>query len=207
MFDFFKLNRAYVDTDVLISLAKLKNHAVCGVTLALKNMFGATPNALYGDDAIREDATAGRGPLHDATWHRGALPGLKKGRFGRDDGFRVPRIVADICAARPIHLSIIDGITSMKGGEGPWSGKVELTKPGLLIAGLNPVSTDAVCTALMGYADPRGPRRSGPFVAGDNHLLLAEQKGVGIADLAAIEVLGVPISKARHPYTGWGKTV
>jgi len=66
----------------------------------------------------------------------------------------VPRIVVDVCAARPIHLAIIDGITSMSGGEGPWckdAAEIKFTQPGVLIAGLNPVSTDVVATAVMGY--------------------------------------------------------
>ena len=43
-------------------------------------------------------------------------------RFGvnHDPGYRVPHIVADLVAARPIHLAIIDGVESIAGGEGPW---------------------------------------------------------------------------------------
>ena len=40
----------------------------------------------------------------------------------RHEGYRIPRVVVDICAARPIDLAIIDGIESMGGTEGPWSG-------------------------------------------------------------------------------------
>jgi uncharacterized protein (DUF362 family) len=46
LFSHFDLNRAYEDTDVFVSLAKMKNHSVCGITLAMKNLFGVTPNAL-----------------------------------------------------------------------------------------------------------------------------------------------------------------
>jgi uncharacterized protein (DUF362 family) len=115
----------------------------------------------------------------------------------------VPRIVADICAARPIHLAIIDGITSMSGGEGPWcreAGPLKFTSPGVLIVGLNPVSTDAVGTAAMGYDNPRAVRGTKPFHFCDNHLLLAEQAGVGVADLAQIDLRGLSLEKARYPY-------
>ena len=44
----YHLNRRYVDTDVLVTLAKLKNHVTAGVTGAVKNLFGITPTALYG---------------------------------------------------------------------------------------------------------------------------------------------------------------
>ena len=51
MFPAYDLNRAYHDTDVFVSMAKLKNHATCGVTLSMKNCFGITPASIYGDDA------------------------------------------------------------------------------------------------------------------------------------------------------------
>src|SRR5882672_1283784 len=85
MFSTLDLNHAYEETDVMVSLAKLKNHITAGVTLSMKNLFGITPNALYGDEAGNEDATAGRGPLHggDNPAQRGRfqkmnLPGLKQ---------------------------------------------------------------------------------------------------------------------------------
>src|SRR5262249_56536331 len=65
MFSSFDFNHSYADTDVMISLAKLKNHVTAGVTLSMKNLFGITPNALYGDEAGSEEATGGRGPLHN----------------------------------------------------------------------------------------------------------------------------------------------
>ena len=205
MFSGFDFNRAYADTDVMVSLAKLKNHITAGVTLSMKNLFGSTPNALYGSEAGSEDATAGRFVLHDP--HGGEhikLPGLKQETFSADATWRVPHITADICAARPVHLAIIDGITAMSGGEGPWcseAGPLKVTTPGVLIAGLNPVSTDAVATGVMGYENPRAVRGTKPFHFCDNHLLLAEQAGVGNADLHQIEVLGLPVEKARYPYS------
>jgi uncharacterized protein (DUF362 family) len=204
MFSSFEFNHAYGETDVMVSLAKLKNHVTAGVTLAMKNLFGLTPNALYGSEAGSEDATGGRDPLHDPNgYSKLRLPGLKEGSLPRDSFSRVPRIVADICTARPIHLSIIDGITSMSGGEGPWcqeGSKVKFTNPGVIIVGLNPVSTDAVGTAVMGYSDPRVNRTAKPFDFCDNHILLAEQAGVGVADLTRIEVRGLTIQQARYPY-------
>jgi uncharacterized protein (DUF362 family) len=201
LFSHFELNRSYQDTDVFVSLAKLKNHSVAGVTLAMKNLFGITPNALYGDQAGREDATAGRGRLHfGSRWAKVRFPGEKSGTFTADQGERIPRIIADLCAARPVDISVIDGVNSISGGEGPWVGPLQLTSPGLLITGLNMVSTDAVATAVMGYSDPRAARGAPPFTRGDNHLLLAEQAGLGTADLGRIDVRGLSIERARYPY-------
>ncbi|HQH72908.1 MAG TPA: hypothetical protein PK360_12595, partial [bacterium] len=72
--------------------------------------------------------------------------------------------------------------------------------PGVMIAGLNPVSTDAVGLAVMGYPDPRAERGTTPFENGDNHLLLAERAGLGTADLSQIDVRGVPLEKARYSF-------
>ena len=77
---------------------------------------------------------------------------------------------------------------------------MKFTAPGVLIVGLNPVSTDTVGTAVMGYADPRAARGTKPFHFCDNHLLLAEQAGLGTADLSQIDVRGLPIEKARYAY-------
>jgi len=46
MFSALDLNHSYADTDVMVSLAKLKNHITAGVTLSMKNLFGLTPNSL-----------------------------------------------------------------------------------------------------------------------------------------------------------------
>jgi len=203
MFSSFDLNHSYQDTDVMISLAKLKRHLTAGVTLSMKNMFGITPNSLYGGEAGSERATEGRMPLHSpAGYEKLALPGIKAGAAPSDPFSRVPRIVADLCGARPIDLAIVDGISAMTGGEGPWcdqAAAVQLITPGILVAGLNPVSTDAVAAAVMGY-NPRAARGTHPFEHCDNTLLLAEQAGLGTADLAQIEVRGLPVDKARCAY-------
>ena len=65
MFSALDLNQSYAETDVMVSLCKMKQHITAGITLSMKNMFGLTPNTLYGDKAGSEDATAGRGPIHN----------------------------------------------------------------------------------------------------------------------------------------------
>ena len=66
----------------------------------------------------------------------------------------------------------------------------------MLIAGTNPVSTDAVATALMGF-NPMADRGTAPFETCDSTLKLAEQQGIGTRDLNRIEVRGVPIAQGR----------
>ena len=209
----YDLNHSYEDTDVYVSMAKLKEHETCGITLSCKNVFGTIPASIYGDDAgvdePNESPTTGRLKVgHKAC----GSPRNRRRRncaSGRnhDPGYRVPHIVADLVAARPIHLAIIDGVETIAGGEGPWIRGVRIVRPGVLLAGLNPVCTDAVGAAVMGY-NPRATRGTAPFQKCDNILQLAEAHGVGTTDLKqdrcarvsdrAGEVSGSGRSDARH---------
>jgi len=205
LFPAYDLNHAYEDTDVFVSMAKLKNHATCGVTLSLKNCFGITPASIYGDDAGIDEPNESPGSGRGKTLHAGkrepskSAPAELDAASIREPGYRVPRIVADLVKARPVDLAIIDGIESIAGGEGPWVKGVRPVEPGVLLAGWNPVSTDAVAAAVMGY-NPRAARGSAPFRNCDNTLLLAEQHGIGTADLSRIEVRGVAIERALYRY-------
>lgn len=206
IFPAYELNQAFLDTDVFVSMAKLKNHATCGVTLAMKNCFGNTPASIYGDDAgvdePNEKPTKGRVDC----CHFGkrqpskiALPEVDT-ESSRHPGYRMPRITAELNAVRPIDIAFIDGVETLTGGEGPWIKGLKWVQPGVLILGTNGVSTDAVGTAVMGY-DPRAAKGTAPFSDCDNTLLLAEGSGVGSADLKRIEVRGVSIDQARFAFS------
>jgi hypothetical protein len=52
----------------------------------------------------------------------------------------------------------------------------------------------------MGYENPRAAKGVKPFDFCDNHILLAEQAGLGTADLSRIDVRGMSLEKARYPY-------
>jgi hypothetical protein len=110
----------------------------------------------------------------------------------------MPRVISDLVAALPIHLSIIDGIESIAGAELPRA-TTRTVKPGLLIAGMNPVCTDTVAAAVMGY-NPRASRGEPGFPKCDNQLVLAEQRGLGTCDLKRIDVRGVSIEQAMYKY-------
>ncbi len=204
VFPAYDLNHSYEDCDVYVSLSKLKNHWIAGVTMAMKNNFGITPCSLYGGDCGpdgNEDPKQERGPIcHSGkrTPPRG-VPQELDPASPREDGYRVPRVVVDLTGARPIDLCIVDGIESIRGGEGAWNPGVQMVKPGLLLVGRNPVAVDTVSTAVMGY-DPRAPRGTKPFLRGDNCLTLAEAVGLGPADLNRIEVVGLPLKEAVYDF-------
>ena len=207
MYAGYDLNHSYMDTDVFVSLAKLKEHRTAGVTLSMKNCFGITPSTIYSDQAPVDEPSivpvGFRGPMHTGSRvPPKSAPPLIDTTNSKDPGYRVPRITADLVSARPIHLGVIDGIYSMTGGELPNQNKSWIHKPvhpGLLIAGMNCVSTDAVATAVMGF-DPMADRGTPPFETCDSTLRLAEHLGVGSRDLSRIEVLGTPIAKARYKF-------
>lgn len=204
VFPEYYLNQAYEKSDVLISIAKLKEHATAGITLAIKNMFGALPLTVYGDHASKNDvdedaARGGRGTImHDGRRQPAAISPKEVDPSSPRSGFyRIPRIISELAAAVPIHLSIVDGIFTMAGGEGPWNrGGVRPIRPRLLLAGLNPVCTDAVGTAVMGF-DPMATKGTTPFERCDSTLELTERLGVGTRDLKRIEVIGQTIESVR----------
>ncbi|HUD54954.1 MAG TPA: DUF362 domain-containing protein [Terracidiphilus sp.] len=205
MYAGYDLNHSYLDTDVFVSLAKLKEHRTAGVTLSMKNCFGITPCTIYSTEAPEDEPSivpmGYRAPMHSGS----RVPPKSAPQpvaESKDPGFRVPRITADLVAARPIHLAVIDGIYTMIGGELPNQEKGWIHQPvhpGLLIAGMNCVATDAVATATMGL-DPMADRGKAPFETCDSTLRLAEHLGVGTRDLSRIEVVGTPIIKARFRF-------
>ncbi len=223
----FDLNHSYEDCDVLVSLAKMKHHEECGVTLSMKNMFGIVPYSIYGGDAGTDEpnemSRQGLGTMLHFGRRQPSKNAPQELDFTSDryEGYRVPRIVVDLIGARPIDLAIVDGIQSCVGGEGPWVARSKALppgQPGLLVAGRNPVCTDAAAVALMGY-NPRAEAGKPPFRVwkdknsgdyqkehgdraqyADNILLLAEAAGLGSADLGQIDVRGAAIKDALFDF-------
>jgi uncharacterized protein (DUF362 family) len=204
LFPSYLLNHSFEDCDTFVSLAKLKEHITAGITLSMKNCFGNIPTTVYGDHVPEDQPDELPRSGRSGVFHRGerqppspAAPEVDP-TSPRDGGYRIPRVVVDICAARAVDLAIIDGIDSMSGSEGPW-GLGEACHPGVLVAGTNCVNTDAVATAVMGY-DPMARAGTKPFETCDSFLELAEQAGLGTRDPSRIEVAGTPIREARFDF-------
>ncbi len=223
IFPAFSLNHSYEDCDFFVSVGKMKNHEELGITLSMKNLFGITPELLYG----LTPRPAGASPwVRERVFHYGQVappagaPQEIDPRSNRYEGWRMPRLLADLCGARPIDLAVLDGIETLIGGEGTGMPGVKHGKPGLLIVGRNCVCTDAVAAATMGY-NPRAGRNEPPFRLykdpkdhppeqliptgethqwADNTMLMGEAAGLGTADLARIDLRGVPIRDAVYDY-------
>lgn len=201
MYPAYHLNQAFTECDTYASLSKLKNHWIGGVTMSMKNNFGNTPCSLYGGDCGpdgNEQPTKERAPvLHEGkTKAPSGVDAELHPDSPRDPGYRVPRVTVDQIGTRPVDLAIVDGVETVRGGEGPWLPGLERMTPGVILVGLNPVCTDAVGMAVMSY-DPRADRGTSPFIRGNNMLKLAEAVGIGTTDLNRIEVVGVSIKDAR----------
>jgi uncharacterized protein (DUF362 family) len=79
------LPRTVSEADFVVSMPKVKTHHWSGVTLSMKNMFGAVPGAKYG-------------------WPKNILHW--KG---------IQESILDICATVPVHFVIADAIVAMEG--------------------------------------------------------------------------------------------
>jgi uncharacterized protein (DUF362 family) len=205
----FDVNHSYAECDVMVSIAKLKEHEQAGLSLTLKNMVGIAPGTVYGDSA-GYDQPAARPYGARTMFHTGnrqppeGTPPEKDPQSPREFGYRVPRIAIDLVRARPVDLAIIDGIetqTAASGAalDGEIKRQIRLVAPRVLLASRNPVCADAAAAAVMGF-DPMAARGKAPFENCDSTLELAEQAGIGTRDLQAFEVLGARIADVRLPF-------
>jgi len=230
IFPAFSFNHSYEDCDFFVSVAKMKNHEELGITLSMKNLFGITPELLYGLAPIPPGVVSSTGNfspwVRERVFHYGQVPppaGVPQEidpKSNRYEGWRMPRLLTDLCGARPIDLAILDGIEALIGGEGTGMPGTKHGNPGLLVIGRNCVSTDAVAMATMGY-NPRAGRHEAPFRLyknpqdhpldqlippgemhqyADNTALMGEAAGLGTADLSKIDLRGVPIKEAVYDY-------
>jgi uncharacterized protein (DUF362 family) len=175
----FKLHPILQEIDTFVSVGKMKCHYECGVTHALKNLVGLVPVEHYR--------------LSEDHWWRSALHGE-----GQQTKARLPRVVVDLNLARPIDLALIDGVMTAEGGEAP-RGTFNPVQPGILLAGKDPVATDAVATAAMGF-DPEEDYPSEPFLRCENYLNLASAAGLGTNNLADISIVGSSLEAVTYPF-------
>jgi uncharacterized protein (DUF362 family)/Pyruvate/2-oxoacid:ferredoxin oxidoreductase delta subunit len=100
-------------------------------------------------------------------------------RFFRINEFS--RMLVDVFSAVPRQLVIMDAVVGME-GEGPSGGAPK--KLGLLISGTDGVAVDAVASRVVGF-DPLGI-----FTTAE-----AQDRGLGVADLSRIEVVGAKLEE------------
>lgn len=175
-----RFNHLLEEVDAFMSVSKLKCHWSCGVTHTMKNLVGLVPMRFYA--------------LAPQDTYRSAFHGTEE-----EMGTRLPGVVMDLNRARPIHFGLIDGIKTAEAGEGPWIGTMAPVQANVLIAGKDPVATDAVATAVMGF-DPTTDMPNAPFLRSKNHLNMAHELGIGTNRLDEIVVLGSSIDDVKTQF-------
>jgi uncharacterized protein (DUF362 family) len=105
-------------------------------------------------------------------------------RFHREYG--IHKTIAQINLARQPDLVIMDAILAGE-GMGPWGADpVDL---GLVLASTDPVAIDAVASAIMGFEPDRV-----------RHLVYAQGRGLGEAELSKMEVVGHQIGDVARAF-------
>jgi uncharacterized protein (DUF362 family) len=97
------------------------------------------------------------------------------------------RSLALLCQALKPKLTLVDGLLGMEGLGPAVFGKP--TVPGLLVAGCDPVAVDAVTATIMGHD---------PYTI--DHIVIANQLGLGEIDIKNITIHGLPLQEAIHPF-------
>jgi uncharacterized protein (DUF362 family) len=125
----------------------------------------------------------------------GVLPrsyyGSTHRNFMHTNYFRLMRIIVDIATTLRPDLAVVDGLVGSDYGMDH-----EPREMNVLLAGHDPVATDAVGASVMGF-DPETDFPNEPFVVSENHLRLAASVGIGTLDLAGTEVRGASIEQVR----------
>lgn len=176
----FVVREEVAQCDHLAAITKMKCHQQCGLTLGLKGHIGLVPVSHYRT----QPGDISRSLLHGAPEEMGRI---------------LPQGIIDLNLARPIDFSLIDGILAAEGGEGPWSRTFKAVRPGLLVAGNDPVAADAVACYLMGFA-PEAVDFTPPFSNSLNHISLAGNHGIGRYRLADIAYSGPDLDSLRFPF-------
>ncbi len=188
------------DVDTIISVAVAKTHDFATVTLSLKNMMGCLRRIhrprMHGVelgstiecigeslwnifDNYQTLMNAASGLVFGAVYmsryiqkkkHHGAMPGyLSQVRALSENLVRLGEVLMP-------DVAVIDAFEAME-GEGPGGGTA--VKMGIAVAGTDSIACDAVMTYMMGFD---------PLSIG--YLSLANDRGIGTADLKHIETIG-----------------
>jgi uncharacterized protein (DUF362 family) len=157
------LHRSLSDIDLLCSVPMMKTHSLATVTLGLKNVIGLYPGSAY---------CSVRSCIHTEAEHGGS-PGIAYE-------------ILDMVRANKMGLTVIDGSISME-GQGPSSGT--LVNTNLIIAGTNPLATDMVAAATMGFQPDEVPVFN-----------VARKAGMHPLSLGDIEIRGQSIESVRRVF-------
>jgi uncharacterized protein (DUF362 family) len=135
---------------------------------------------------MHKEATVSLGIKNMAlSWPPAEIHGMPKKKLGIHEDLH--NFIAAMGEAVPIDITILSGMNGMI-GTGPSDGKA--VNSNLIVAGTDPVATDAVAARLMGFL-PQGV----------HYLFELHRRGVGQADVKKIRMLGVPLVHAEEIFS------
>lgn len=154
-----------LDADVYISVPVLKIHDT-GITNALKLQVGTAPGCYYGYNKLKGGAKYSDGLFHDVGHRRWTS-----------------EMIVDLCNIADIDFVVVDALMCLETYKA-YKGDNQV-RLNTVIAGVDPVAVDHVCTRLMGL--------NPDDIA---HITLAEKAGLGTNDPDLIVVEGASIAEA-----------
>lgn len=162
--------KTIVSCDFLITVPVMKCHSMCGITGCLKNYVGTAPRIVYTNPG-----SFSNNDLHS-----------KHSIEGRLDSF-----IVDLAAFHPPDYSVVDGIRGLQYSEHRVDRPDQEMRSNLILAGEDPVATDALVAHLLGF-QPHDI----------DFLHMAAQRQMGTMDLRAVDVIGEEPDRLRRT---WGK--
>jgi uncharacterized protein (DUF362 family) len=187
----YYLHQDVRNADVFISVPVMKIHEP-GITVAMKNQIGVAPSSLYGFS--KSSGVAQDNYRHKLT-HNSTAP------YNWTD-----KEIVDLCKLAKIKFVVVDAIACLEEHKDAiWglNGTVtNLVRMNTVIAGVDPVAVDHVCSRLMGL-NPDDIE----------HITLGERAGLGTNDPALISIVGASIEatkkrfkKNRQPSAEFGQS-
>lgn len=135
---------------------------------------------------MHKEATVSLGIKNIAlSWPPGEIHGIPKKQLGIHEDLH--EFIYAMGEAFPIDLTILTGMNGMY-GTGPSDGKA--VQSDLIIAGTDPVATDAVAARIMGFL-PQAV----------HYLFTLHRRGIGEADVKKMELRGIPLVQAEEAYS------
>jgi uncharacterized protein (DUF362 family) len=166
----YYVTKTITGCDFLVSVPVMKIHNDCGITGCLKNYVGTAPRQAYAEP----------GKFWNVNLH--AQHAAEQ---------RIDPFITDLASFHPPDFCVVDGIRGLQYQEHKVDRPDQMVRSNLVLAGADPVGTDALAAHLMG------------FLPEDiDFLHMAQQREMGTLDLSRADVRGDDPGPLR---ARWGK--
>ena len=165
VFENIRVHRTAWESDFIISVPVMKTHFQTVVSLGLKNMKGTLP---------------------DSTKKLSHRIGVKQ----RKEEFELEHSILDLNSVITPRLTVIDGVVAQEGYNPGSPGVTGSPVPmDIVVAGFDPVATDATAAYLMGFDPMEVPLIKRAF-----------ERGLGEARIEMIKTIGTPVNQVRRKF-------